>query len=32
MFIDELKKRKDLKLPDNVLNDILEQYQLAPDD
>ena len=31
-FIDELKKRKDLKLPDNVLNDILEQYQLAPDD
>ncbi len=32
MFIDELKRRKDLKLPADVLNELLDQYRFAPND
>lgn len=30
-FIEELKRRKDLKLPEKVLNELLDQYRFAPD-
>jgi hypothetical protein len=30
-FISELKGRKDVQLPDEVLQEMLEQYQFAPD-
>lgn len=31
MFIEDLKKRQDLKLSDEVLNELLDQYRFAPD-
>ena len=30
-FIDELKRRKDIKLSDKLLNELLDVYRLAPD-
>lgn len=31
MFIDELRQRKDIKLPAKLLDELLEVYRLAPD-
>lgn len=31
-FIEDLRRRKDIKLSDEVLNELLDQYRFAPDD
>ena len=31
MFIDELKRRKEINLSDELLNELLDQYRFAPD-